>query len=169
MIPAMDKLNSHLNPHMKKPYHSAIQAAMRLACKKINRYYSLTDFSSVYRITMGKMIYLSFCSYSDFNLCLVLHPGLKLEYFQQQNWEEDWINNAEDLVYEEYIVNYDGKEGPKATTPDAVSRQYSTRPICLTATWQDGDSNDDDDDSFTAFANISVTKVVVASRTSELD
>ncbi|KIM83857.1 hypothetical protein PILCRDRAFT_53538, partial [Piloderma croceum F 1598] len=52
VIPAMDKLNSHLNPHTKKPYHSAIQAAMRLARKKINRYYSLTDLSSVYRIAM---------------------------------------------------------------------------------------------------------------------
>ena len=54
VILAMDKLDSHLNPRMKKPYHPAIQAAMKLACKKINRYYSMTDLSSAYRIAMGK-------------------------------------------------------------------------------------------------------------------
>jgi hypothetical protein len=58
VIPAMDKLDSHLNPHTKKPYHPAIQAAVRLARKKINRYYSLTDLSSVYRIAMGKSIFI---------------------------------------------------------------------------------------------------------------
>jgi hypothetical protein len=50
----MDKLDSHLNPTTKKPYHPAIQAAMKLARKKINHYYLMTDLSSVYRIAMGK-------------------------------------------------------------------------------------------------------------------
>jgi len=50
----MDKLDSHLNPSTKKPYHPAIQAAMKLARKKINHYYSKMDLSSVYRIAMGK-------------------------------------------------------------------------------------------------------------------
>jgi hypothetical protein len=54
VIPAMDKLDSHLNPASKTPYHPAIQAAMKLARKKINRYYSMTDLSSAYRIAMGK-------------------------------------------------------------------------------------------------------------------
>lgn len=54
VIPAMDKLNSHLNPATKQPYHPAIQAAMKLARKKINHYYSMTDLSSAYRIAMGK-------------------------------------------------------------------------------------------------------------------
>jgi len=35
----MDKLDNHLNPHTKQPYHPAIKAAMKLARKKINRYY----------------------------------------------------------------------------------------------------------------------------------
>jgi hypothetical protein len=53
VIPAMDKLDNHLNPHTKRPYHPAIQAAMKLARNKINRYYSLTDLSPVYRIAMS--------------------------------------------------------------------------------------------------------------------
>ena len=40
---------------------------------------------------------------------LVLHPGLKLEYFQQKGWEEDWIDTVEDLVHKEYVAQYEGK------------------------------------------------------------
>jgi hypothetical protein len=54
VIPAMDKLDNHLNPATNKPYDPAIQAAMKLARKKLNRYYSMTDLSSAYRIAMGK-------------------------------------------------------------------------------------------------------------------
>ena len=28
----------------------------------------------------------------------VLHPGLKLEYFRQKEWEKEWIYEAEDIV-----------------------------------------------------------------------
>jgi hypothetical protein len=56
VIPAMDRLDKHLNPAMQKPYHLAIQAMMKLACKKLNWYYSMTDLSSVYRIAMGKQV-----------------------------------------------------------------------------------------------------------------
>ena len=48
VIPTMDKLNNHLNPTTKKPYHPAIQVAMKLVHKKINHYYSMTDLSSAY-------------------------------------------------------------------------------------------------------------------------
>jgi len=27
---------------------------------------------------------------------MVLHPGLKLEYFQQHHWEGEWIEEAEE-------------------------------------------------------------------------
>ena len=50
----MDKLDNHLNPNMKKLYHPVIQAVMKLARKKINHYYSLTDLSSAYKIAMGE-------------------------------------------------------------------------------------------------------------------
>ncbi|KAG1731341.1 uncharacterized protein EDB91DRAFT_1058809 [Suillus paluster] len=54
VIPAMDKLDSHLNPHTRNPYHPAIKAAMKLARKKINHYYLMTNLSSLYQIAMGK-------------------------------------------------------------------------------------------------------------------
>ncbi|KAF8550527.1 hypothetical protein OG21DRAFT_397915 [Imleria badia] len=56
--------------------------------KTLNRYYELTDSSDVYRIAM------------------VLHPRHKLQYFRQANWEQDWINTAEELVREEYNRTY---------------------------------------------------------------
>jgi hypothetical protein len=54
IIPAMDKLNSGLDPKTNVDYHLAIKSAMPLAKSKLNRYYSLTDGSSAYRIAMGK-------------------------------------------------------------------------------------------------------------------
>ena len=116
----MDKLDNHLNPHTKQPYHPAIKAAMKLARKKINRYYSLTDLLSVYHIAMGNepvplSIMLRWLRPS------VLHPGLKLEYFRQQGWEEEWVDNAETLTCKEYIAHYDGKENVVTLAPDAAN------------------------------------------------
>jgi hypothetical protein len=37
----------------------------------------------------------------------VLHPGLKLEYFRQHDWEKEWIEQAETMVREEYAANYE--------------------------------------------------------------
>jgi hypothetical protein len=48
VIPAMDKLNSTLDPRTKKAYHPAIKTAMKLARAKLNRYYSMTDLSHLY-------------------------------------------------------------------------------------------------------------------------
>ena len=103
----MDKLDSHLNPHTKKPYHPAIQAAMKLAHKKINRYYSMTDLS-------------------------FLHPSLKLKYFRQQDWEEEWVDNAENLVCEEYIAHYEGKEDWLTLAPEAADTVSSSYVLHLT-------------------------------------
>jgi hypothetical protein len=54
--------------------------------------------------------------------CLVLHPGLKLEYFRLQHWEQDWIETAENLAREEYITTYQDSVTPANST---VSRKVS--------------------------------------------
>ncbi len=89
IIPAMDRLTSYLNHQTGKAYPPSLTAAMKLAHKKMNRYYSLTDSSTVYRIAM------------------VLHPGMKLEYFRNQKWETEWVEEAERLVREEYVAKYE--------------------------------------------------------------
>jgi hypothetical protein len=53
IIPAMDRLNVALNRQTKQPYHPAIKSVMKLAANKLNRYYSLTDNSTIYRVVMG--------------------------------------------------------------------------------------------------------------------
>ncbi|KAG1861090.1 hypothetical protein C8R48DRAFT_604723, partial [Suillus tomentosus] len=108
VIPAMEKLDCCLNPHTRNPYHPAITAAMKLTCKKINRYYSMTNLSSLYQIAM------------------VLHPGLKLEYFRQQEWNDEWISHAKEITSEVYVKQYKGKSNPaqvldSGTTNDLVS------------------------------------------------
>jgi len=66
---------------------------------------------------------------------LVLHPGLKLEYFRQKEWEEEWIDNAEDLVYKVYVARYEGKEDLSGSNPDMpmepVSQQIQFAYILL--------------------------------------
>jgi hypothetical protein len=59
------------------------------------------------------------------NLCSVLHPGLKLQYFHQQGWQDEWIANVETLVREEYAHNYEGKEDP--VTANVVSLPYLSK------------------------------------------
>jgi hypothetical protein len=118
----MDRLTSHLNYKTGNVYHPSLAAAMKLACKKMDRYYSLTDSSNVYHIAM------------------VLHPGMKLEYFRNQKWEEEWIEEAENLVREEYISTYE------RTTDDA-----NAMPA------EDSDANNNS--GFASFGDLSVTTV----------
>src|SRR6266852_6888398 len=103
----MDKLNNRLNPHSKESYHPAIKAAMRLARSKINQYYSITDRSAAYRITLGTYIQVIHAKLKLIRSSLVLHPGLKLDYFHVQEWKDKWIDVAENLVREEYIGEYE--------------------------------------------------------------
>lgn len=41
---------------------------------------------------------------------IVLHPGLKLEYFCNQDWEQEWIDAAESLTREEYKESYENED-----------------------------------------------------------
>lgn len=100
----MDRLTNTLDSSTKKPYHPAIAAAIKLARKKMDRYYSLTDDSNVYRIA------------------IVLHPGLKLQYFRNQQWEKDWIDEAKRLVRQEYHAHYENE------TP-SVERTQPTKSL----------------------------------------
>ncbi|KDQ49146.1 hypothetical protein JAAARDRAFT_143810, partial [Jaapia argillacea MUCL 33604] len=55
VIPSMDKIDELLHPNLPtRVYHPAIQVAMRLGKATMNRYYSKTDLSNIYRIAMGE-------------------------------------------------------------------------------------------------------------------
>ena len=88
----------------------------------MNWYYSITDSSAAYQIAMGMYITCSYYHSTNVHL-LVLYLDLKLDYFCVQEWEEEWINVAENLVCEEYIDVYENctAVGDDAHRDDEVS------------------------------------------------
>lgn len=119
---------------------------MKLGQKKLDRYYSLTDSSAIYRIAM------------------VLHPGMKLEYFRQNEWEEEWIEQAENMVREEYIASYEKLEVAPVDdkTNEAKTAVCHGAPHLLLPTLTRSQGHD----AFTAFGDLSVA---TATRVSEID
>jgi hAT family C-terminal dimerisation region len=114
----MDQITNNLNNQTGKAYHPSLMAAMKLTRKKMDHYYSLTDSSNIYRIAM------------------VLHPGMKLEYFHNQKWEHEWIEQADTLVRREYVAKYEKAVDESNMAPSNKSNT---------------------DDRFTSFSNLSVT------------
>ncbi|KAG0700690.1 hypothetical protein DFH29DRAFT_787158, partial [Suillus ampliporus] len=77
IIPAIDHIDEILTSHESdESLNGSVRAALSLGKKTLDRYYSLTDSSEVYRIAM------------------VLHPRHKLSYFQTAGWTADWIQTA---------------------------------------------------------------------------
>ena len=68
--------------------------------------------------------------YSDLLIlfCIsVLHPQLKLKYFQQRHWAQDWIETAETIVREEF-KKYDTRPtlGPILSVPEVDDIEATT-------------------------------------------
>ncbi|KAE9398542.1 hypothetical protein BT96DRAFT_749153, partial [Gymnopus androsaceus JB14] len=76
VIPMMDIIDDFFGSTPKRDVHPAVRSALELAQSTLNRYYSRTDDSNVYQIAM------------------ILHPKLKLEYFRNCGWEKEWIDTA---------------------------------------------------------------------------
>ena len=69
VIPAMDHIDEVLSSQsLDRRYDVSIRASLGLAKKTLNRYYSITDMSEVYRIAMG--MYLMDLSTSSANCVL---------------------------------------------------------------------------------------------------
>jgi len=52
---------------------------------------------------------------------MVLHPGMKLKYFCNHNWEAEWIEEAERLVQTKYVEQYEQQADKAPTTPSTGS------------------------------------------------
>ena len=86
VIPAMDFINDKLTAHAhNRSLSPAIRASLNLGKKTMNRYYSLTDASEVYRIAMSTWL-VSWLIFLTIALLIpsqsVLHPRHKLTYFK---------------------------------------------------------------------------------------
>ncbi|KAE9398168.1 hypothetical protein BT96DRAFT_761000, partial [Gymnopus androsaceus JB14] len=78
VIPAMDAIDEAFASGMVDNHElcAPLCHALTIGKKTLNKYYALTDNSDIYRIAM------------------VLHPSLKLSYFNRLNWPEGWIDDA---------------------------------------------------------------------------
>ncbi|KZV90025.1 hypothetical protein EXIGLDRAFT_597949, partial [Exidia glandulosa HHB12029] len=73
VIPAMDHIDGVLSTQsITMSFNPAIRASLVLAKRTLNRYYSATDWSDVYRIAMGMFRH----------TISLLHPQFKLDYFK---------------------------------------------------------------------------------------
>jgi hypothetical protein len=61
----------------------------------------------------------------------VLHPGLKLKYFRQKDWEDDWIDVAEELVHDVYIAHYQDSDNSITPGLEPVSESVSACLIMI--------------------------------------
>lgn len=102
VIPTMDRLDAMLNNSSMEPLSPSVKHALSFARKIVDKYYSKTDLSNVYRIAMGMSsdeVWLHLASLTN---CIVLHPQMKLKYFQQHGWSKNWVDTAEAIVREEF-------------------------------------------------------------------
>ena len=102
----MDHIDTYLATTIQdQSISAALQGALALGKRTLNRYYNKTDFSEIYRIGMG--VFIHFVNYYfPYSFFLVLHPRHKLKYFENAGWEEDWINTARQIVRDEFDRTY---------------------------------------------------------------
>lgn len=106
VIPYIDILTEHLDDFADDDTLVAtIRAAVERGRVVLNKYYKKTDESIVYRIVMSKH-----CPYSIYwyfaNIFAVLHPAYKTQYFRLHKWTEEWIDEAKDIIKEEWETYY---------------------------------------------------------------
>jgi len=114
----MDRIDALLKSSSPQPLSPSVKQALKFARAVINKYYSKTDLSNVYRIAMGKyQLWLSWGYVLTRAHPTVLHPNLKLRYFQTHGWEKDWVDMAEAIVREDFAKYY---EVPRKPNPASV-------------------------------------------------
>ncbi|KAJ7912179.1 hypothetical protein B0H13DRAFT_1875111 [Mycena leptocephala] len=88
--------------------HPSIKKVLGLANVTMNKSYSATDMSNVYRIAMGT---------------------LKMQCFKSHKWDETWITTAKNLVseeYETYLAAGCGVDEVEIANSDTASMSSST-------------------------------------------
>jgi hypothetical protein len=109
VIPAMDHIDNVLTlQSLNRMYEAPIHVALAMGKRTLNRYYTLTDASEVYRIAMSMCTH--FYSLTNASqLPTVLHPRHKLSYFIKAGWEPEWIETARKITRTEFDRSYPAK------------------------------------------------------------
>lgn len=120
----MDYIDKHLaSGALNTTYLPSIRASMLIGKRLLNKYYNMTDYSEVYRIAMGKFIFLYSQVSQLMSVHSVLDPKRKLDYFRSAGWEEEWIETAREIVEEEFDRGYAGMS-PELEEPEAASVRH---------------------------------------------
>lgn len=110
IIPAMDSIDEAFATGIidKQTLSNPIRHALLIGKKTMNKYYTLSDDSDIYRIAMGKywVWLLGLCSVVLTSLYTVLHPSLKLEYFSEAQWTSEWVVDATQLTRDAWERRY---------------------------------------------------------------
>jgi hypothetical protein len=71
---------------------------------KLNKYYSISDISHIYRLALCKSIYS--CLYLSANYHVVLHPSNHKAYLVRLEWTSEWISEACDIAIDYWVQFY---------------------------------------------------------------
>jgi hypothetical protein len=88
-------------------------------------------------------------SSTTYCIAMVLHLGMKLEYFRNQDWQAEWIEEAESQVRDQYIAKYE-KVADKGDKSNAMPTKNPTHDV-----------------RFASFDNLSVTSAPCTSKIQE--
>jgi hypothetical protein len=103
----MDRIDEVLATNaLDTQFSLSIQAALTMGKKTLNRYYSKTDLSEVYRIAMGTCLHIHMTLHTHFAILPVLHPRHKLQYFRNAGWTEEWITTSLKIVRDRFESVY---------------------------------------------------------------
>ncbi|GJE97034.1 hypothetical protein PsYK624_132440, partial [Phanerochaete sordida] len=127
VIPVIDIISGWLIESMANA-DGALSTQVRygavLGWKLLNKYYSATDESIMYRCIM------------------MLHPKHKLEYFREQKWKTTWITAAEELLRQEWELHYKPKPDENASASASQSQTTDNDPFASLDTFTlDGDGD----------------------------
>lgn len=123
---------------------SAFKTCLILASRTLNKYYALTDDTSIYRIAMSTYVLLYMYALTDTRLS-VLHPSHKREYFSDANWPLDWVDEATNAVKAMWTDDYaaredlipevldESKRASSSTEPSV--RDHSFSSVSLSDAW----------------------------------
>nr|GAT44897.1 predicted protein [Mycena chlorophos] len=106
VIPVMDDIDEFFTGKERDTsLHRTIRASITVAKRTLNRYYSLTDGSEVYRIAM------------------MLHPRYRLSYFRDAKWLDEWILAATNLLRERFEERYNQPATPSTEPSTPVASE----------------------------------------------
>ncbi|OAV91383.1 hypothetical protein PTTG_27972 [Puccinia triticina 1-1 BBBD Race 1] len=104
----IDQITEHLSTVISNiKYPPALRNACQHGLKLTNKYYSLTDSSPLYRIS------------------ILLHPSFKDKYFKLAKWEPGWIAEAIRLARDMWSLFYK----PQLPTPPLTAPTPASKPM----------------------------------------